>query len=300
MAYRNDSEALAERFESLTKQLDQLRAQAQALTAEEASLGRELDGVRARLDPAARRSLPLANVQIASPCDARWEDMQGDDRMRFCGDCKKHVHDLSKMNREQVDVFLHAHAEGACVRLYQRADGTLITADCPVGLRRRRARALLVATMSVGACAMLGFSALGSVVATRALEPCHVASEPAALATTTVVPRVPMVLAASSSPEPARPSPQGLGFIWVDAPEGSRIYEGDRFLGTAPLQFAAPAGIHSLRAIHPRTKRSRSAVAVVWDRQVSTAHLQPDPPRPPIDEHPMTMGKIELKGGNTF
>jgi hypothetical protein len=295
MAYRDDSSALQERFDSLSKQLEQVRAQAHALTAEEASLGRELDGVRARLDPAARRSLPLANVQIASPCSARWDEMKGDDRMRFCGDCKKHVHDLSKLTREEVDVFLHTHSEGACVRLYQRTDGTLITADCPVGLRRRRARALLVGTLSVGAAALFAFTALGSVLANRALDAGETPPRTVLVPLATATPRVPMVSTAVATPDtnapPARPAELAMGFLWIDAPEGTRIYEGDRHLGNAPLQFAASSGPHALRAVHPKTKKKSTLIAVVVPRQIATARFEFDaPPRP----SEATMGAMRI------
>ena len=36
----------------------------------------------------------LANFQVASPCDASWEEMAGDDEKRFCGKCEKHVYNL--------------------------------------------------------------------------------------------------------------------------------------------------------------------------------------------------------------
>src|SRR5262249_10788550 len=39
----------------------------------------------------------LDNVRIASPCHARWEDMVGNDRARFCGQCRKNVYNFSAM-----------------------------------------------------------------------------------------------------------------------------------------------------------------------------------------------------------
>jgi hypothetical protein len=44
---------------------------------------------------------------------------------------------MSRAEAEAVLVAAKA-TEGACVRLYRRADGTVITDDCPVGVRRRR------------------------------------------------------------------------------------------------------------------------------------------------------------------
>lgn len=93
--------------------------------------------------PLSLPQLDLNSLRIASPCSARWEHMSGDDRRRFCEDCGLHVHNLSAMTREEADAFVHAHADGGrlCIRMYKRADGTIITRDCPVGLARARAAA---------------------------------------------------------------------------------------------------------------------------------------------------------------
>ncbi len=64
--------------------------------------------------------------------------MEGDDRRRFCAQCKLHVHDVSKMTRDEAEQLMRGAANGrVCVRLFRRADGTVLTRDCPVGLRKR-------------------------------------------------------------------------------------------------------------------------------------------------------------------
>jgi len=85
----------------------------------------------------------LDQVQIASPCSARWEDMQGDDVSRFCGQCELRVYNLSAMTRSDAEAFLVERAGSGrmCGRLYRRSDGTILTKDCPVGLAAIRARA---------------------------------------------------------------------------------------------------------------------------------------------------------------
>ena len=35
----------------------------------------------------------LENLRVASPCGARWDEMQGDAHARFCGQCQKNVYD---------------------------------------------------------------------------------------------------------------------------------------------------------------------------------------------------------------
>src|SRR5215472_1377782 len=39
----------------------------------------------------------LNNVVLEYPCPVKWQSMDGDDRVRFCSECKLHVHNLSNM-----------------------------------------------------------------------------------------------------------------------------------------------------------------------------------------------------------
>jgi hypothetical protein len=94
---------------------------------------------------------PLNNIRVASPCPADWDAMYGDDRKRFCGECKLNVYNLSGMNRDEAEALI-TNAEGRlCVRFYRRADGTVITSDCPVGWAkvRQRTRLILAASFSM-------------------------------------------------------------------------------------------------------------------------------------------------------
>jgi hypothetical protein len=100
---------------------------------------------------------PLDGVRVAAPCRADWEKMVGDERMRYCGECSLHVYNLSGMTKREAEALI-ANAEGRlCVRFYRRADGTVLTRNCPVGLRalKRRVSRVAGATLS----AVLGFFA---------------------------------------------------------------------------------------------------------------------------------------------
>ena len=76
----------------------------------------------------------LDDIRIATPCPASWATMDGDDRRRFCAQCKLHVYNLSAMTRDDAESFLQEREGRVCVRLYRRSDGTLLTQDCPVVL----------------------------------------------------------------------------------------------------------------------------------------------------------------------
>jgi hypothetical protein len=89
---------------------------------------------------------PLDSIRIASPCQANWNEMFGNDRKRFCAECKLNVYNLSEMTKAQAESFVQ-NAEGrVCVRLYRRADGTVLTQDCPVGWAKIKQRTRAVAT----------------------------------------------------------------------------------------------------------------------------------------------------------
>lgn len=79
--------------------------------------------------------IPLENVRVASPCRADWNKMEGDDRVRHCQTCAKNVYNLSGMNKVEAEKVLQENEGNLCVRFYQRADGTVINDNCPVGLK---------------------------------------------------------------------------------------------------------------------------------------------------------------------
>ncbi len=89
---------------------------------------------------------PLDNIHVASPCPANWDEMYGSDRKRFCGDCKLNVYNLSNMTRHEAETLLINSEGRLCVRFFRRADGTVLTKNCPVGWKAVTARASRVAT----------------------------------------------------------------------------------------------------------------------------------------------------------
>lgn len=92
---------------------------------------------------------PLNNIKIASPCSANWDEMYGNDRKRFCGDCKLNVYNLSGMSREDAENLITSSEGRLCVRFYKRADGSVITNDCPVGWAKVKQRASMLATAAL-------------------------------------------------------------------------------------------------------------------------------------------------------
>ncbi len=181
MSSRDPVQVLRERAAKLEAELAELEARRReqaGLSGEAARVERELVASRALLDrvaPGRRPRLPMLDaVSIASPCSARWEEMVGDDRARFCGKCEKNVYNLSALTREEAEAVLRAKEGELCVRLYRREDGTVLTQDCPVGVRRKRMRvvgALALGSSFAGALASFAYAVTAE---TEAPPPCQV------------------------------------------------------------------------------------------------------------------------------
>ena len=86
--------------------------------------------------------------------------MEGDERVRFCRLCSLNVYDFSGMTRAEVEALVLKTEGRLCGRLTRRADGTVLTKDCPVGLRALRVRAARAAGAAFAA--MLSLFTLAS------------------------------------------------------------------------------------------------------------------------------------------
>jgi hypothetical protein len=93
----------------------------------------------------------LDNLHVATPCRADWERMAVRDEsgaVRFCQSCGKNVYNISLMSHDEALVTIRAHEGNLCVRFARRADGTVVSGDCPVGVRtKRRRRGFTVAAL---------------------------------------------------------------------------------------------------------------------------------------------------------
>jgi hypothetical protein len=104
----------------------------------------------------------LERAHVATPCSADWERMEGDEKKRLCAQCNLHVYNVKALTRREAETLI-ARTEGRlCMRIYRRADGTVITSDCPAGLRAVRRRISRAAGATLAAVLSL-FS--GSAVA---------------------------------------------------------------------------------------------------------------------------------------
>jgi hypothetical protein len=134
-----------------------------------------------RPEPAPQEFLDA--LEIAEPCQVPWAGMAGDDRVRFCGQCRQNVYNVAAMSRDQAVALIQAAEGRVCLRLTRRADGTVTTADCWTLLRQARRRGwlpfagMLVVLLWVEiATVVVGIWNLSSVMARRsAATPTNVA-----------------------------------------------------------------------------------------------------------------------------
>jgi hypothetical protein len=122
---------------------------------------------------------PLRHVRIASPCPADWDAMYGDERVRFCSKCELNVYNLSAMTRREAERLIVNREGRLCVRFYRRSDGTILTRDCPVGLRAIKRKV----TRAAVACFSFVFGAGAGTVAyvlggSRTAQPTRSTSAP--------------------------------------------------------------------------------------------------------------------------
>lgn len=103
----------------------------------------------------------IDRLRIATPCPISWEQMTGDNRVRFCDHCRLNVYNISELSRPEAETLIASTEGRLCARLYRRSDGTILTKDCPVGLRALRLRVSKRAAAVFAAIASLASVAVG-------------------------------------------------------------------------------------------------------------------------------------------
>jgi hypothetical protein len=220
--YRDDADALEARHAALSEELSAVQSKTRelgALQKQEAALSDDLADVRRRLEKmGSRRALPLLeSLRIASPCTESWDEMTGDDRVRFCASCRKDVYNLAGMARDEAERLVRERAGDVCIRLYKREDGTVLTSDCPVGQKRKRRRRLAMAVVGGGVAAAGALYAATASVTMGGVRP-----HPAGLAP-----------APDTTLEPDEPPPP-------NPPAGLRPRMGAPRMGKMSLDYARP------------------------------------------------------------
>jgi hypothetical protein len=161
-----------------------------------------------------KRTINIDDIRVASPCNARWNDMNGDERARLCGQCQKNVFNLSAMTRAQIETLIREKEGKFCGRFYRRPDGRMLTADCPSRMRRARERmarlggALCALLLSLVGCSPRQAGQNGSGTTGQVLMG-DVAMSPSAC-TTNPTPEIMGKIALPTTPSPTNTNPRVL------------------------------------------------------------------------------------------
>src|ERR1700733_11735163 len=115
------------------------------------------------------QNFDVNKLKVAQPCPTNWESMDGNDRVRFCQLCELNVYNISEMTAAEIELLFANSSRRICARLFKRADGTVLTQDCPVGLNKYRKRLAKYYSAVLGAVLTL-FSVSYSQTASKPKE----------------------------------------------------------------------------------------------------------------------------------
>jgi ankyrin repeat protein len=101
----------------------------------------------------------LDRINIASPCPSDWDEMVGNEQVRFCHHCSLHVHDLSNITAKDAMKLVAASRGRLCVRYQRGPDGTIRTAERAAPLVHIKRRLSRLAAGAFGATLSLAANA---------------------------------------------------------------------------------------------------------------------------------------------
>lgn len=97
----------------------------------------------------------LNRIRVENPCKADWNEMAGNDEVRFCSHCAKSVNDLSTITRKKALKLVRRSRGGICVRYIAdpRTSGPVFSDDLVQIARRapRVAAGVMSASLSLAA-----------------------------------------------------------------------------------------------------------------------------------------------------
>ena len=71
----------------------------------------------------------LDRVEVSAPCSQNWNEMFGNDDVRFCHHCAKNVHNLSAITRKQAKRLVAQSKGNLCIQYIRRPDGRIQTVE---------------------------------------------------------------------------------------------------------------------------------------------------------------------------
>jgi hypothetical protein len=65
----------------------------------------------------------LDKIDVKSPCSESWNEMSGNEKVRFCSHCAKDVSNISEMTRKEAFKLVRKSNGNLCIRYYQKPNG---------------------------------------------------------------------------------------------------------------------------------------------------------------------------------
>src|SRR5215213_9628134 len=63
-----------------------------------------------------QKKIFIDSIRVADPCTENWDEMTGNDRVRFCSHCAKDVNNISEMTRKEAARLVRKSDGRLCVR----------------------------------------------------------------------------------------------------------------------------------------------------------------------------------------
>jgi hypothetical protein len=145
-----------------------------------------------------------------------------DKRVRFCSKCNLNVYNLSGMNRREAEALITKTEGRLCIRFYRRADGSILTRNCPVGLKAIKRRVAWLAQVVLGM--VLSFvSGLGLYIFHLDRKPVPLRGAPSIFEPHTVLKGVFLVKPVSESEIPPIAARHSQGEVVAQSRQNDRI-----------------------------------------------------------------------------
>lgn len=77
----------------------------------------------------------LETINLAFSCPMDWDKMIGNNQIRYCPECKLNVYNISSLSSIEATKLINNNENKLCIKLYKRADGTVLTKDCSIGIK---------------------------------------------------------------------------------------------------------------------------------------------------------------------
>src|SRR5688500_3875006 len=111
----------------------------------------------------------IDSIRVQNPCSENWDEMTGNERVRFCSHCAKDVNNISEMTRKEAIRLVRRSGGSLCIRYLQQPETKApIFAGDPVQITRRRVPLMAAGVMTASlSLSTLAYAQGGAAVLTN-------------------------------------------------------------------------------------------------------------------------------------